>query len=108
MAAVAGTSSQNQDSRRAVRVGTGPADSANHAADYRNTSGRILKGPEYFTIFDGETGGRWDLGTETLHFALYYDPLGDGSGNILVAEASGDTMPDNDWFTFNILQQRRL
>jgi rhamnogalacturonan endolyase len=34
----------------------GPAASADHMADYRNTSGYILSGPEYFTIFDGETG----------------------------------------------------
>jgi rhamnogalacturonan endolyase len=35
---------------------TGPAADANHAADYRNSAGRILRGPEYFTIFNGETG----------------------------------------------------
>lgn len=34
----------------------GPADGADHTADYRNSSGYILSGPEYFTIFDGETG----------------------------------------------------
>lgn len=34
----------------------GPAASDNDAADYRNSSGYILSGPEYFTIFDGETG----------------------------------------------------
>ena len=34
----------------------GPASEADHLADYRNTDGYILTGPEYFTIFDGETG----------------------------------------------------
>jgi rhamnogalacturonan endolyase len=34
----------------------GPANGADHTADYRNSSGYILSGPEYFTIFDGETG----------------------------------------------------
>lgn len=34
----------------------GPAASANHKAEYRNGSGRILAGPEYLTVFDGETG----------------------------------------------------
>jgi hypothetical protein len=34
----------------------GPAGGADHTADYRNSSGYILSGPEYFTIFDGETG----------------------------------------------------
>jgi rhamnogalacturonan endolyase len=34
----------------------GPASGADHEADYRNSSGYILTGPEYFTVFDGETG----------------------------------------------------
>ncbi len=34
----------------------GPADSADHNADYRNSAGYVLSGPEYFTIFNGETG----------------------------------------------------
>ncbi|MBN1127411.1 MAG: rhamnogalacturonan lyase, partial [Chitinispirillaceae bacterium] len=34
----------------------GPAASANHTADYRNSDGYILTGPEYFTIFSGKTG----------------------------------------------------
>jgi len=34
----------------------GPAASDNDAADYRNSSGMILTGPEYLTVFDGQTG----------------------------------------------------
>ncbi|WP_221930239.1 T9SS type A sorting domain-containing protein [Gracilimonas mengyeensis] len=34
----------------------GPAASANHSADFRNSDGYILRGPEYLTVFDGETG----------------------------------------------------
>ncbi|MBN2762346.1 MAG: T9SS type A sorting domain-containing protein [Bacteroidales bacterium] len=34
----------------------GPAASADHDTSYCNPSGYILTGPEYFTIFDGETG----------------------------------------------------
>jgi rhamnogalacturonan endolyase len=34
----------------------GPAAGDNNAADYRNTSGYILTGPEYLTIFNGKTG----------------------------------------------------
>ncbi|MFB6340816.1 autotransporter-associated beta strand repeat-containing protein [Saccharicrinis sp. FJH62] len=34
----------------------GPAASDNDAADYRNSSGYILSGEEYLTIFNGETG----------------------------------------------------
>ena len=37
-------------------IKSGPADSADHAADYRNASGYVLSGPEYFTLFNGETG----------------------------------------------------
>jgi rhamnogalacturonan endolyase len=35
---------------------SGPAAGDNDAADYRNTSGYILTGPEYLTIFNGRTG----------------------------------------------------
>ena len=34
----------------------GPAANANHSADYRNSDGYVLSGPEYFTIFNGFTG----------------------------------------------------
>ncbi len=34
----------------------GPAASDNDASDYRNSSGYILSGPEYLTIFNGQTG----------------------------------------------------
>ncbi|MDD3079578.1 MAG: autotransporter-associated beta strand repeat-containing protein [Paludibacter sp.] len=34
----------------------GPAATDNDAADYRNSSGRILSGPEYLTVFSGLTG----------------------------------------------------
>jgi len=34
----------------------GPAATADHSAVYRNSSGYILTGPEYITVFDGETG----------------------------------------------------
>lgn len=37
-------------------ISKGPAATANHAADYRNSSGYILTGPEYFTVFSGLTG----------------------------------------------------
>lgn len=42
----------------------GPAQSANHTAIYRNSSGYILSGPEYLTVFDGETG----LELETVEY----------------------------------------
>ena len=34
----------------------GPAATADHTKKYRNSSGYILSGPEYLTVFDGETG----------------------------------------------------
>jgi rhamnogalacturonan endolyase len=37
-------------------LSTGPAASDNDATDYRNTSGYILSGPEYLTVFNGSTG----------------------------------------------------
>ncbi|MCL2689403.1 MAG: Ig-like domain-containing protein [Chitinispirillia bacterium] len=35
---------------------TGPAAGANHSAIHRNANGHIVTGPEYLTVFDGETG----------------------------------------------------
>ncbi len=34
----------------------GPAASDNDASDYRNSSGYVLSGPEYLTVFEGATG----------------------------------------------------
>ncbi|MBS1911965.1 MAG: hypothetical protein JST22_08275 [Bacteroidetes bacterium] len=53
-------------------------------------------------IFDGETGGRWDVGTLQMQYLLYADPNGDGSGNTLLAQWDGSQMPDNAWFTATI------
>ncbi|MFC2137047.1 T9SS type A sorting domain-containing protein [Bacteroidota bacterium] len=51
-------------------IALGPASGADHTTDYRNSSGFILEGPEYFTIFDGETGNE-------LATADYIPPRGD-------------------------------
>lgn len=37
-------------------ISKGPAASADHSKSYRNSSGYILEGPEYLTIFNGQTG----------------------------------------------------
>ncbi len=37
-------------------LSVGPAAGDDDAADYRNTNGYILEGPEYLTVFSGETG----------------------------------------------------
>ncbi|MGB5926559.1 MAG: rhamnogalacturonan lyase, partial [Cyclobacteriaceae bacterium] len=39
----------------AVYLSPGPAVSDNDAADYRTSAGYILSGPEYLTVFNGET-----------------------------------------------------
>ncbi|HSC85750.1 MAG TPA: rhamnogalacturonan lyase, partial [Polyangiaceae bacterium] len=38
----------------------GPAAADDDAADYRNSDGYILTGPEYLTLFDGQTGAEID------------------------------------------------
>lgn len=50
-------------------ISKGPAATAVHTADYRNSSGYILTGPEYFTVFSGLTG-------EELATANYNPPRG--------------------------------
>lgn len=55
-----------------------PGHSAN--ADYRNSSGYILTGPEYLTVFDGLTGAELDtvaFEPERVHVSQW----GDGYGN---------------------------
>jgi rhamnogalacturonan endolyase len=37
-------------------ISDGPADSANHEADFRNSAGYILSGPEFLTVFNGNDG----------------------------------------------------
>lgn len=37
-------------------ISDGPADSANHAADFRNDEGYILSGPEFLTVYNGPDG----------------------------------------------------
>lgn len=51
-------------------IGKGPAATADHQADYRNSGGYVLSGPEYLTVFDGRTGAE-------LSTINYYPPRGD-------------------------------
>ena len=54
-------------------------------------------------IFDGDTGGTWDIGTTPTLFTIDDDPLGDGNGNThAVPQFSGAGLPDNDWYTLTI------
>jgi len=39
-----------------THIKKGPAATADHSRNYRNSAGRILEGPEYYTIFSGRTG----------------------------------------------------
>ena len=52
-----------------------------------------------FGIFDGNTGGTWDLGDPVQPiFTLKADPTGDGSGTMVLGTWSGSVMPDNAWY----------
>lgn len=77
----------------------GPAASDNDAADYRNSSGYILDGPEYLTAFDGLTGAELSTVNYIPHRSDPY-PLstwGDTYGNrvdrFLACVAYFDTIP---------------
>jgi hypothetical protein len=59
-------------------------------------------------IFDGDTGGNWDVGTTLpIQYTLYADPQANGTGTVQIAGAQwmGTSMPNNDWFTANITNQ---
>jgi len=49
-------------------------------------------------FFDGETSGRWDLGTTQLEFKLYADSAANGTGTTLLATYYGSSMVDNGWY----------
>lgn len=53
-------------------------------------------------IFDGETGGKFDIGTVPLEFTLFADPSADGTGTLQVGQWSGATMPDFAWYSVSI------
>ena len=53
------------------------------------------------SIFDGDTGGMWDLGSHgpnAFQYTLYADPNGDGTGNVQVGQWYNDQMTDNGWY----------
>ena len=51
-----------------------------------------------FEIFDGETGGVWDIGTSPLVYSLYADSTGKGTGTRLVGRWYGSSMSDSAWY----------
>ncbi len=53
-------------------------------------------------IFDGDTGGMWDIGTTPTLFTVDADPLRDGSQNEQILQFSGSELPDNLWYTVSI------
>ena len=57
-----------------------PTNLRNGANDYRNASGYVLSGPEYLTIFDGETGRILDT-TDYIPARGSVDAWGDAYGN---------------------------
>ena len=44
-------------------------------------------------IFDGDSSGQWDLGTDLLRYTLFADPAGDGAGTTVVGEWLGSRFP---------------
>ncbi|MGB2692568.1 MAG: hypothetical protein WBC96_08735 [Thermodesulfobacteriota bacterium] len=55
-------------------------------------------------IFDGDSAeSNWDIGSVDLKFTVFADPMGDGSGTIVVAQWTSDDTPNNDWFNKNIV-----
>jgi hypothetical protein len=53
-------------------------------------------------IFDGETGGKWDLGNAELEYKLYADSTANGDGMPLLYTWRGNNMTDNGWFDVTV------
>lgn len=60
-------------------LSTGPAANDDDSADYRNSAGKILSGPEYLTIFSGRDGA--ELATIEYHAPITSGTFGDTYGN---------------------------
>ncbi len=54
------------------------------------------------SIFDGDNGGLWDYGVAEVEFTLWADPMKTGAEDLMVGQALGSEMVDNDWYTFDI------
>jgi rhamnogalacturonan endolyase len=77
----------------------GPAAADDDAADYRNTSGYILSGPEYLTVFDGMTGKELStveyipLRASPYALSTWGDTYGNRVDRFLACVAYFDTIP---------------
>lgn len=58
-------------------LSTGPAANDDDGADYRNGDGYVLSGPEYLTVFDGQTGRE----LATVPFQIERGSVGDWGDN---------------------------
>ncbi|MFP4013725.1 MAG: carbohydrate-binding protein [Chitinispirillaceae bacterium] len=58
----------------------GPAANDNDGADYRNSGGYVLEGPEYLTVFNGETGAEMET-VEYIPVRGSVNSWGDNYGN---------------------------
>jgi rhamnogalacturonan endolyase len=77
----------------------GPAAGDDDAADYRNSSGYILSGPEYLTVFDGQTGlelstvGYIPLRADPYPLNSWGDTYGNRVDRFLACVAYFDSIP---------------
>ncbi|MFP4240619.1 MAG: pseudouridine synthase [Chitinispirillaceae bacterium] len=61
-------------------LGEGPAANDNDGADHRNSGGYVLAGPEYLTVFNGETGAEMET-VEYIPVRGSVNSWGDDYGN---------------------------
>ncbi len=55
-----------------------------------------------FGVFDGNTAGMWDQGTQELEYTLFADPNGDATGTFQVGQWMGNSMADNAWSDYPV------
>lgn len=53
-------------------------------------------------VFDGDTGGLWDVGTTPVTFTLYADPLNNSATSHVIRQWSSTQMADNAWTTLTV------
>lgn len=84
---------------RGTFLADGPAAGDDDGADYRNSNGYILDGPEYLTVFDGLTGmelstvGYIPLRADPYRLGTWGDTYGNRVDRFLACVAYFDTIP---------------
>lgn len=94
-------SAEEKDARFVAIVGNGLASLGDQKLSTKLAVPRTASQLEV-GVFDGDTGGLWDVGTTPITFTLYADPLNNGAATQMIRQWSSTQMADNAWTTLTV------